>query len=405
MLSQFYPPIIGGEEQHVRTLSLELALRGHDVVVVTLWHSGMKEFELDQGVRLYRIRSSAQHMSWLFTSSGRQYSPPFPDPGAMFALRNILTQERPQIVHAHNWLVYSFLPLKTWSKARLIVTLHNYSLVCAKMSLMHEGALCKGPGVMKCLRCTSEFYGAPKGATVLLGNSIMSLFQRGNVDRFLPVSRAVAAGNHLIGSSQPFEVVPNFIQSRVTVPESTSEPYLAQLPSEGYLLFVGALNRQKGVDVLLQAYAGIVHAPPLVLIGYKTAEWELMSRNCPPNVFILTDWPHDAVLEAWRRSIMGLAPSVGPESCSTAVIEAMSAGIPVIASRIGGFSDLVAHKETGFLVAPGNPEVLQQAIELLLAHADMCQRMGQAARRRSIEFQADTIVPRIEHIYREILQS
>ncbi len=45
MLSQFYPPIIGGAEQHVRTLSIELAARGHDVVVVTMRHEGQAKIE------------------------------------------------------------------------------------------------------------------------------------------------------------------------------------------------------------------------------------------------------------------------------------------------------------------------------------------------------------------------
>ena len=49
MLSQFYPPIIGGGAIHVRSLSIELVSRGHDVAIVTLWHQGQAEFELDRG--------------------------------------------------------------------------------------------------------------------------------------------------------------------------------------------------------------------------------------------------------------------------------------------------------------------------------------------------------------------
>ena len=87
MLSQFYPPIIGGEEQHVRSLSIELSLRGHDVAIVTLWHQGLAEFELDEGVRVYRIRSAVQCIPGLFSNNGRQYAPPFPDPAACRSLR------------------------------------------------------------------------------------------------------------------------------------------------------------------------------------------------------------------------------------------------------------------------------------------------------------------------------
>ncbi len=405
MLSQFYPPIIGGEEQHVRTLSIELSLRGHDVAVVTLWHQGLTEFELDQGVRVYRVRSSVQRVPQLFSNSGRQYAPPFPDPGVLIALKNIIKRERPQIVHAHNWLVDSFLPLKAWSKARLVVTLHNYNLVCVKTALIYHNTLCTGPDMIKCLRCATQFYGFTKGVPTVLSNRAMSLFRRGVVDMFLAVSQAVATGNGLVGSSLPFQIIPNFIPDNIDTLQGDSKSYLAQLPPRGYLLFVGALNSQKGVDILLRAYAGIVDAPPLVLIGYLTPEWTLLSTHRSPNVFLLTDWPRHAVIQAWYRSIVAIAPSVGPEACSTTAMEAMATGVPVIASRIGGFTDLVADGETGLLVDPGNPSALQQAIERLLADTGLRCHMGQAAQHRVVNFQASTVVPRIEQVYQEVLQS
>jgi len=232
----------------------------------------------------------------------------------------------------------------------------------------------------------------------------MDLIRRGSVDMFLPVSQSAAVGNGLVGSRLPFQVIPNFIPSEVGVPQGDIEPYLAQLPAGDYLLFVGALNRQKGVDVLLRAYAGLTNAPPLVLIGYPTPEWPILSVDCPVNIFVLKNWPRYAVMEAWRRSIMALAPSVVPETFGMMVMEAMSAGRPVIASRIGGMIDLVADGETGFLVQPGDSLALQQAIERLLADPDLRRSMGQAALRKVVQFQASTIVPRIEQVYEELLQ-
>src|SRR5215471_10868223 len=105
MLAQFYPPTIGGEERHVHNLSIELAARGHDVAVATLWHEGQKVFECDHGVRIYRIRGSLQRMDMLFVDQERHHSPPFPDPESLLALRRIILRERPEIVHAHNWIV------------------------------------------------------------------------------------------------------------------------------------------------------------------------------------------------------------------------------------------------------------------------------------------------------------
>ena len=398
MLSQFYQPIIGGGAIHVRSLSAELVSHGHDVAVVTLWHEGQAEFELDRGVRVYRIRSSMQRAPWLFSDDSRHYAPPFPDPEVMLALRRIITNEQPEIVHAHNWLVYSFLPLKAWSGARLVVTLHNYGHVCVKTTLLYHDTLCKGPAFRKCLDCAVQYYGLAKGIPTVLGHRVMSLAERGLVDMFLTVSQATAVGNGLVGSRHPFQVIPNFMPDDVSMLQGDSQPYLAQLPAEDYLLFVGALNRQKGLDVLLRAYAGLTNAPPLVLIGYQTRDWPLMAENCPDNVFVLEDWPRYAVMEAWRRSIIALAPSIGPEAFGIAVMEAMSTGRPVIASRIGGLADLVADGETGLLVEPGDPSALQQAVERLLANPDLRKRMGQAALRKVVEFQANTVVPRIEHV-------
>jgi glycosyltransferase involved in cell wall biosynthesis len=403
MLSQFYPPIIGGGAIHARSLSIELVARGHEVAIVTLWHQGQAEFELDRGVRVYRVRSSMQRVPWLFSDAGRQYAPPFPDPEVMLALRRIIACERPEIVHAHNWLVYSFLPLKAWSRTRLIMTLHGYDLVCVKATLVYHGSNCDGPGFTKCLGCAAQYYGLGKGIPTVLSHWVMDLIRRGAVDMFLTVSQAVAIGNGLVGSRLPFQTVHNFIPDDVGVPEGDIEPYLMQLPAQDYLLFVGAFSFQKGVDVLLRAYANLTDAPPLVLIGYQTPEWSLLSVDCPANVFVLKDWPRYAVMEAWRRSMIALLPSVGPESCPTVVMEAMSTGRPVIASRIGGLVDLVAEGETGLLVQPGDPSALRQAIERLLADPDLRRRMGQAALRKVVEFQASTVVPRIEQVYEQVL--
>ncbi|HEY6542086.1 MAG TPA: glycosyltransferase family 4 protein, partial [Ktedonobacteraceae bacterium] len=389
---------------HVRALSTELVTRGHDVAIVTLRHEGQEEFELDQGVRVYRIGSSLQRLPWLFKDRGRQYSPPFPDPEALLAIRRIIRQERPEIVHAHNWLLDSFLPLKTWSRAKVVVTLHNYGLLCVKTTLLRHETLCDGPGLIKCLGCASQFYGAAKGFPTVLGNRVMDVFRRNLVDMFLPVSQAVATGNKLIDSQLPFQVISNFIPADVGISNNNDEAYLAQLPGNDYLLFVGALNRQKGVDVLLRAYAGLTNAPPLVLIGYTSPEWSKLSEDCPDNVYVFQNWPRSAVMVAWRRSMLGLLPSVSQESCPTVIMEAMSEARPVIASRIGGIPDLVDDGQSGLLVEPGEPLALQLAIEQLLANPDLRQSMGRAASRKVVEFQAGTVVPRIESAYEKLLQ-
>jgi len=401
MVAGFYPPSIGGIEQHVHHLSRELEARGHHVAVATLWNRGWATFERDGGVRIYRLRGTVHRASrFVLSDPARPYAPPFPDPELVGGLARLVARERPEIVHGHDWLVRSFLPLKRWSRARLVVSLHDYGLACPKWTLLFGDALCSGPGLAKCALCAGRHYGPAKGLLAAFANRLMGMAQRAIVDLYLPVSQAVAAGNGLTGSHLRYRVIPNFVPDDAGTPRAGDERLPAPLPSDRFLLFVGALRRYKGVEVLLKAYAGLPDAPPLVLIG---SSWPDSPVSTGPHTLVLRNWPHEAVMEAWRRCLLGLAPSVWPEPCPTVVMEAMACGRAVIASRIGGLPELIADGETGLLVTPGEPEALRAALRHLLDHAELRERMGQAARQRVVQFQADSVVPRIEQAYREVL--
>ncbi|MGI8968225.1 MAG: glycosyltransferase family 4 protein [Chloroflexota bacterium] len=399
MLAQFYPPVVGGEERHVQGLSRELVTRGHDVSVATLALPGEPEFEIDARVRIHRIRTTMQRATWAFTDSARPHVPPFPDPEASAALHRIITKERPEIVHAHNWLVHSFLPLKAWSGAKLVMTLHDYSLACAKKRLMYRGAPCSGPGLTKCLGCASDHYGAVKGVTTTVTNWVMGAVERHAVDMFIAVSHATAVGNGIIDRNLPCRIIPNFVPDDLGKERTGDDPRLAQLPGEEYLLYVGDLSQDKGVDVLLRAYSGLSGAPPLVLIGRQGPD---APQRFPDNVVVLGPWPNDVVMESRYRSLLALAPSVWDEPFGIVVLESMAAGRPVIASNIGGLPDIVDNGVTGLLVPPGNAEALAHAMASLLADGTLRETMGSASRERVNLFRASVVVPRIEAVYQEV---
>lgn len=400
MLAQFYPPVIGGEERHVADLSAELAARGHQVAVATLWSKGDRRFEVSRGVRIHRIRGTMQRVEALFSYKDRRFAPPFTDPEALLALRRVILEEHPDIVHAHNWIVHSFTPLKAWSRAKLVMTLHDYSLVCVQKRLMRHGLLCSGPRFAKCAECAANFYGVGKGVPSLLANLAWGEIERRTVDVFLPVSHSVAEQTHLAKRGVPHCIIPNFIPDVVETPGDDAEKLLPQLPDGDFLLYVGDLTPDKGVDVLLQAHAQLNRLVPLVLIGRSDAGY---LEQLPPNVLHLGRWPHNAIMQAWGRCTVALIPSICPDACPTVAMEAMAMGRPIIASRIGGLTDIIADDETGLLVPPGDPRALSEAIASLLDDAGRRECMKGKARQRVVEFQAKSVVPRIELAYQRVL--
>lgn len=399
MVTDYYRSVHGGIEVLVRSLGAELTARGHHVAVAAISNERFPNFELDGNVRVHRIQTTTQRVRSLYSDPERPGAPPFPDPEALFGLRRVIALERPDIVHAHDWLGRSFLPLKRSSGARFVMTLQYYTHVCAKKDLLHYGALCTGPGLAKCLRCAGSHFGTAKGTPIVLGNFAFGAAERSAVDMFLPASHATADRNGLPRSGLPFEVIHNFFSDPPGNSSVDVEPYLHRLPQEPFLLYVGDLGRFKGVDVLLRSYESLRHAPPLVLIG-KVPD---PSLRLPPGATLLTDWPRPAVLEAQRRSLAVLVPSLWFDPCPLVVIEAMAAGRPVVGSRLGGIPELVADGETGFVVPAGDPVALAQAIESLLANSELRIRMGDAALRRAEAFRAEAVVPRFERVYERLL--
>lgn len=396
LISQFYPPIIGGEERHVRNLAAALVRRGHRVDVATLWIPGASEYETDGSVRIHRIRGTLQRIPGLFTENQRRFAPPFPDPELVAGLNRVVSQVKPDVVHAHNWILASFLPIKLWNRVRLVVTLHDYSLVCAKKVYLNGGKVCEGPALRKCLSCASDYYGsALKAGVVTVAGYGTGFLAHRLVNKFIAVSHAVARFNRLAEAGVQFEVIPNFVPDDIDTPAVEIDPCVEQLPDR-FIMFAGDLMRGKGIDVLLHAYAGLNAAPPLVLIGRRTAE---TPNDFPPNVYQFESWSHPAVMHAWRRSLFAVVPSTVPDSCPTVVMEAMASGKAVIGSDVGGIPDLIDHQHTGYLVPPGDPVKLGSAIQLLLTNPDMRERLETAGLARVASLKASPIVSRIEQVY------
>ncbi len=408
MICDFYWPYLGGVEQHVRTLARSLSNRGHEVTVATLSVPGAPPVDDDDGVEVLRLTSTTQRVPALFSNPERPWAPPFPDPAITVAFARIVAARRPDVVHGHDWLARSFLPLRWWSRrrfgTRFVSSLHYYTLSCAKKNLMRTRSIagsiveapCSGPAPLKCIRCAGRHYGVPVGVTTTISNWAGAAAERAGASTFVPVSRATATGNRLVPSARNVSVIPNFVAEPAHPPDAATEDLVAQLPVGDFVLFVGDFRPMKGLDVLLEAYRRLSSPIPLVLIGKP---WPDTPMFFPSGVEVHHRWPNDAVAAAWRRSTIAVVPSIWAEPFGLVVIEAMTAGTPVIGARVGGIPEIIEDGVSGLLVTPGDPDALRKALEALIADRPRRLRMGEAARRRAALFSAEHVVPQIESVY------
>lgn len=427
MLTQFYPPVIGGEERHVADLSVGLAARGHEVHVATLRTGGGGSggfghrpiVDDGHGVHVHYLDNLGRRAGGLYADASRPYAPPLPDPLVVRELAHLAAALDPDVVHAHNWIVNSYLPLKRKLGAPLLLTLHDYGHACATRRLMRGGRPCAGPAPDRCLGCTSRHYGTLRGPALWAALRAGAPVRERLVDCFIPVSRAVATHNGLRDSGVRWEVVPNFVPDALVAtpgphgaggpgarPESggTGEAP-AELPGElgagGFLFFAGDLSAEKGLATLLRAYdrLPVSDRPPLLAVG-RPAGLEL--TPLPDGVQVHEGWSHDRVLAAFGRCLAAVLPSVWPDPCPTTVLEALALGAPLVTTHQGGIADMVVHGESALVVDPGNPEQLAGALATVIGDEALRHRLARGGRRQVRGFLQSGVTDRLLRLYESV---
>jgi glycosyltransferase involved in cell wall biosynthesis len=415
MVSDNYPPFLGGAHRQTRLLAHELMQRGHAVSVATVWHGGLPEYENDEGVGVYRLKQLGTWLPGSVTDTAQRHQPPWPDPIGVWGLRRLIDDLDPEVVHAYGWFSYSAAVALLGKNIPLLISARDYAYACAKRTLLWHGQPCSGPELGKCLECAAGLYGKPKGWAAVLGVFLCKPLLRHKVTGLHSVSTYVQTMTHRdfinegAGSKKltADAVIPSFQQNAdlatgrvITAKEAAElEPYVKQLPMTPFILFVGALRLVKGLKPLVEAYEQLNTTVPLVLVGTVEAD---TPKTFPPGVVVAQNFPHKAVLAAWDRCLFGVLPSLWPEPLGSVVYEGMSRGKAVIGTTPGGHTDIIVQGETGLLVPTGDMPALKDAMQLLLTNAEMRERFGQAGLVRAKLFTAEVAVPRFEQVYRQL---
>lgn len=395
-LTDSYRPAIGGLERHVELLSSGLAARGHQVRVVTSATGSAPAGTYSDGpIELQRVRSLTDRLAGrTYLDPDRRFHPTLPDPVVVSALRRLLDEWRPDVVHAHSWIAASYLPLAGPDTPPLVVTAHDYGLICANKTLLRGDAVCEGPSLRRCPGCAARNYGPAKGL-LLAGGLAATRPLLTRADRYLAVSRYVAERLRHVRDrhGREADVVPAFVPDDLAALASDTARPAWLPPEDGYLLFVGALSAHKGVHVLLDAYRRLPAPPPLCLIGTRQAD---TPTTLPTGVSVAVDVPHPEVLRAMAGAAMLITPSTWPEPMGMVAAEAQLVGTPVIASRIGGLAEMILDERTGILVPPGDADALATAVTRLLGDRHLRESMAAAGPAWAQRFTATEVIGRLE---------
>lgn len=203
-----------------------------------------------------------------------------------------------------------------------------------------------------------------------------------------------------------FRIVPNGIDTARFRPDQALVP---ELRSAGMatILFVGRMEQRKGLPTLLDAYGRLRRRRSdvrLVVVGDGPMRWAY-ERRCEadgvPDVAFLGHVSGQLLPRIYASSDIFCAPATGGESFGIVLLEAMASGVPVVASAIPGFSQVVAAGSEGLLVPPREPEAWTQALDELAADRAARRRMGASGLAKAQGFDWRVVVDGILEVYAE----
>lgn len=361
IVSPYAYPRPGGANSYIRETYVQLKALGHEVRIITApWGDdppAQDVIPIGQGIAvpyngsIGRITLSLR-LEWL--------------------VKRMLDRERFDVIHHHEPLV-PFLSLQILDRAK-----------CPNVATFHA------------------FGGF--SLSYWLGRQIGEHYMR-KLDARIAVS---SAARHFVSRYFPgeYRIIPNGVDVDFY---SSARPFPEYRDGKVNILFVGRLEPRKGAMYLLRAYAKLKPALP---------ESRLIVCNWGPQLgglrrFVRENGLQD-VLFAGRVSDIDkarflktadifCAPSTGQESFGIVLLEAMAAGLPIVASDIHGYKRVVQRDRTALLVEPKDPDALCGAIMRLASDPALRDRLGRAGAERAKEFDWEHVTRQIVEVYEEVL--
>ena len=384
MLTTFYPPYnFGGDGIGVQRLAAAFARRGHSVTVVhdadafLALNGGIEPAPAASipGVEVVTLRSKLGIISPILT---HQFGRPVVQGRKLRALLG----EGFDVTFFHNVSLVGGPVLLREGRGVTLYEAHEHWLVCPTHVLWrYNRELCDA---RDCVRCVLSYHRPPQlwRSTGLLEREL------DNVDAFIAKSAFSRDKHHEFGFPREMEVIPYFLP-----PDTAGADLVTEAPSphsRPFFLFVGRLEKIKGLEDVIPSFAG-TDGPDLLVAGdgdYATSLRALAADM--PRVHFLGRVPSEQLGSYYHHALALIVPSVCFETFGIIIIEAFRKGTPVIARRLGPFPEIVETADAGLLFE--NRAELEAAMHELAEFPERREALANAGRRAFAEHWSEEAV-------------
>jgi len=372
MITTFYPPYnFGGDGIFVHRLSNELAQRGHQVEVIHCTDSyrilggrePAKGYEDHPNVTVHGLQSR-----WGFLSPLATQQTGFP----FFKSARIqrILEGGFDVIHYHNISLIGGPKILEYGRGIKLYTMHEYWLVCPTHGLFRfNRAVCTQP---HCLLCSLIYRRPPQWWRY--GNLLKTAVK--HVDAFLAPSLFIKDKHQEMGLDIPIIHLPNFVpqvDAPTMTPEAGGDNRIYETP---YFLFVGRLEKVKGLDTLIPVFRRYEKAQ-LLIAGKGSCQLQLKRLAQDSfNIRFLGYQSWHQLQALYRQAVALIVPSLCFEVCALTILEAFRQKTPVIARNLGGMPEIIQESDGGFIY--NTEEELVAAMDHLLASPSHRRELGQS---------------------------
>ncbi len=299
------------------------------------------------------------------------------------AVRGILQNFKPDIVHVHNTFAMvspSVYEVCQEEDVPVVQTLHNYRLLCPAATFYRDAGPCEECVTHSLLR--SVRYACYRDSRVMSGAIALMLKTHRSRQTW---NRRIDAYIAISGFVRDKFIQAGFPANKISVKPNFVDPDPGERSCSGdYALFLGRLSREKGLLTLLEAWERLPSAVPLVIAGDGPMRHRLeaeVTRKGLQCVHFTGQLKRDEAYDAMKNAAFLVVPSIWYEPFGLVVAEAFACGTPVLGAFVGAIQEMLEDQVTGLHFAPGNPDALAKKVAWAWGHLPELAAMGKAARR------------------------